>query len=317
LDIDVDFLLTRFMWDDLDPGRVPWIFPEDLHARLASKLGEIDVLTIAYSVEGGFTPLKFKYFGDELRCLFGGEALVTTRYKRAALMCEQQGKYADAAAAYEQTLQADDRDASGYYNLALLHMNGLFDRDGKAVYYYNEAVRRDRTYSTRYNNYGIIYLQRNKPKKAEAEFQKILRLDADNTAALNGLGYVSLTQRRYDKAGAFFDRCLAIDAKYPEARIGKAIVCVKKGLLAEAETLFFGLTQDHPEEAEAYWWLGRIAQKRRDVSLAINCYKDAVMRGGEGPVVHLILARLYIQKRFYFRAFEELKRSFDALRALS
>ncbi|MFA5100669.1 MAG: tetratricopeptide repeat protein, partial [Candidatus Omnitrophota bacterium] len=118
------------------------------------------------------------------------------------------------------------------------------------------------------------------------------------------------------EASAFFDQCLAVDTDHPEARLGKAIVSFKKGRLEAAHAIFFGLTEDRPDDGHAYWWLGRIAQKRGDTGLAIRCYKDAVMRGGEGPLVHLILAHLYARRLLFFRAFEELKRSFHVWRAL-
>jgi Tfp pilus assembly protein PilF len=318
LDIDVDFMLTERIWDDLNPQRRPWIFPEELYEKLSSKICDIDLLTIAYSVEGGFTPLRFKYLGDELRSFFEGGLSPDRRRmmdcKIKALLFEKEKKCEPAIVAYEQALGIDESDASVYFNLSVLHLDKSSE---KAGYFYNQALARDSSYATAYNNYGILYLRYNRLKKARSEYKKFLGLNKDNSAVLNGLGHISLARRHYTRAREFFDRCLAADKNYPEARLGKGIVSFKQNRLREAQELFVDLKKDHPDEAEVYWWLGCIAQKKGEAPLAIENYKRAVMQGGEGPLVHLRLARLYLTRGFYYRALEELKRSVQVLRTLS
>ena len=318
LDIDVDFMLTQHIWDDLNPRRLPWIFPEELFEKISSKIKNVEVLTIAYSVEGGFTPLRFKYLGDDLRLFFEGGLSAERRkimeYKRAALCYEAQNQSGEAAAVYERALSIDDSDASAYFNLFLLTLSQPSANE-KAKHLYDQALSRDRSYATVYNNYGILYLRYNRLKRAQIEYEKLLSLNADDPAVLNGLGHISLARRRYTKAGEFFDRCLVVDKNYPEARAGKAIVSYRLGRFDEAQELFAALSRNEPDDAESYWWLGCIARKRQEVSRAIDCYKRAVMRGGEGPLVHFILARLYLARRLYYRAFEELKRALYLLRA--
>lgn len=316
LDIDVDFMLTRHIWDDLDPARTPWIFPEELSKKLTAKIGNIDVLTISYSVEGGFTPLEFKHLGDELRMLFDGslseEKRMVMRYKKEALLCKKGNKSMEAASLYEDALRVDDRDASAYFNLCLLNLGTDI---AKARACYDKAVSIDKTYGTAYNNRGIMYLYKNRLKAAEAEYKNFLRLGADNTAALNGLAHVALAGRRYSEADRLFERCLCTDAKHPEARFGKAIAAFKAGRLDDALKIFSGLKNDIPDGQEIYWWLGRIAERKGEIGLAIDDYKNAVMRGGDGPLVHLILARLYIAKGLHYRALEELERAFKMLKS--
>ena len=314
LDIDVDFMLTERIWDDLNPRRLPWIFPEQLLEKLSPKINDIDVLTIAYSVEGGYTPLRFKYLGDELRALFSGIQPAAMRHKRAALAYEKNNSPGKAREEYEQALRLDDKDASAYYNLSRLHLDADPVDEEKAARYHHEAVRRDGSYATNYNNYGILYLRYNQPGKAEAEYSKHLRLDGNNASVLNGLGYIALSRRRYAQADDFFDRCLAMDKAHTGARAGKAISAFKQGKFAEAEELFSGLKTDQPDDAGVYWWLGRLAERRGQIYPAVENYKSAVMLGGEGPAVHFILARLALTSGRYFRALEELGRAFQAWR---
>jgi len=67
LDIDLDFLVTPSILNSLAPDRKPWLWPQELVERLNTKRLKTEIVTIAYSVEGGFTPLKYKYLGDELK----------------------------------------------------------------------------------------------------------------------------------------------------------------------------------------------------------------------------------------------------------
>ncbi|MCX5680260.1 MAG: tetratricopeptide repeat protein [Candidatus Omnitrophica bacterium] len=320
LDIDVDFMITRFIWDDLDPARTPWIFPEGLYERLAPKINDIEALTISYSVEGGFTPLRFKYLGDELRMLYGEDPVAEKRKvmkcKRDALLQERNGKYPEAVALYEDALKMDDRDASIYFNLSLCYQSPTMADMKKAGSFYREAVRLDKTYSTRFNNYGILYLQRGEFRKAEEYFRRLLKIDDTRAAALGGLGHIALHRKKYAEALSLFEDCLCLDGKYLGAGMGAAIAHFKSGSLDKARALFLELDVASPGDPEVSWWLGCIAEKTGEPPEAIEYYKRSVMLGGEGAAVHLRLSRLCLARGLYFRAFEELKRFFQAIRGM-
>src|SRR5260370_17855583 len=74
LDIDTDFLLTEPVesaraGDDLWK-QLPWIWPDELVAKLKEKGVRTDFVTIAYSVEGGFQPLTYSSLADTLALRF-------------------------------------------------------------------------------------------------------------------------------------------------------------------------------------------------------------------------------------------------------
>ncbi|OFW29522.1 MAG: hypothetical protein A3H97_01185 [Acidobacteria bacterium RIFCSPLOWO2_02_FULL_65_29] len=75
LDIDVDYLLTTnpagpAPYFQREPAE-PWLWPSAFFRRLRSTRLKTDLLTIAYSVDDGFTLLRYKYFGDLLRRALG------------------------------------------------------------------------------------------------------------------------------------------------------------------------------------------------------------------------------------------------------
>ncbi len=74
LDVDTDFLvIPRVSHGGLDEhSETPWCWPDELLRRIETARVRSDFVTICYSVEGGYTPVGWKYLGDELAARFGG-----------------------------------------------------------------------------------------------------------------------------------------------------------------------------------------------------------------------------------------------------
>ncbi len=315
LDIDTDFLLTPFIWDGLNPQREPWILPEQLAAKLVLKKLNADILTIAYSVNGGFTPLRYKYLGDELKVIFEGKAGISLRsvmrLRKEALAHESKGRFESAVTAYESALKNNEKDASIYFNLSFLYLNGKNIDFEKARYFYLKAVETDKSYTCAYNNYGILYRQAGNLKKAREEYEKFLRLDTDNISALIGLGSIALVRKKYNEAGGLFNRVLSLDKDNRQAALAGAIVFFKTGKFDLARQILFKL-KDFPSEDKGviYWCLARLSERACLINDAVAYYKQAVLNQEDGPLVHFLLFRLYLLKGLYLRAFEEIKRFF-------
>jgi len=91
LDIDVDFLLIPILSGTGDiHSPLPWCWPEDVVSRLCERGLRSDLITIAYSVEGGYTPLQWKYLGDELALRLGQPGNHDAASAGMALMRAQQ-----------------------------------------------------------------------------------------------------------------------------------------------------------------------------------------------------------------------------------
>lgn len=300
LDIDVDFMLTPFIWDDLNPHRAPWIFPEELIDKVGANINSIDMLTVAYSVNGGFTPIKYKYLGDELRARFEGPIDAKTD-EICAL--RRQG----SIGSYEKAIALDSQDPSLHFNLALLFLEKEDGRE-RAREHYKKAVLLDNSYAGAYNNCGIIFHKKNRIREAAGEFERFLSFDENNAHALNGLGYILLSKNRWSQAEETFNRVLALDAGNRRSLFGKALACFKTRRFKEAEEIFLNLTAVAPDDSELYWYLAKISAKKPEPQKTIDYYKKAVMAGGEGPAVHLELCLIYIGTGLYRRAREEIDR---------
>lgn len=74
LDIDTDFLIVDSLLHANNTAKIgkrePWISPQGLIETLKKKIRQPKITTIAYSVNGGYTPMRYKHLGDEMAYFF-------------------------------------------------------------------------------------------------------------------------------------------------------------------------------------------------------------------------------------------------------
>ena len=259
LDIDTDYLTTPAIRKAVayhDAGRrFPWIWPDEFVDRLAKKKIEPSCVTIAYSVNGGFTPLVYKFLGDEVRALLNGankrikEMLL---YKKKALMLFNEGRIKPAVLILEdiledlKSLKADNglkKRFKAHIYFVLFRCFVKLKDARKAKFYYTLAVESDKTYRMRDNNYGPLYLgRRGLGRKAEQEYRAVLSADKDNTYALSGLAEIFMRRRELGRAKALFKKSLSSDRKNNEALLGlgRAELSLKNYNAAVKHLKFYG-----------------------------------------------------------------------------
>jgi len=263
LDIDTDFLVINSIrksknTDEIDRHKT-WIEPEEFIKILKAKIKNPVLITIAYSVNGGYTPLKFKYLGDEI----------------ASRLIDKTFKLPSAAKAF---------------NL----FNDFWQKNNKkrARYYYQSAIKSDPTYAVADNNYGPLYLAKKLYKAAEDEFRKILYCHPKNKDALWGMGQVYLSKRKYKSAERYFKAALKILSDYPKALFGLGGAQFKLKKYKSAERYLLRYLAKEPMQPYSHYLLGQIYEKRKQFPKAIVEYKDALKLGLNNPATYLKLLRL-------------------------
>jgi len=259
LDIDTDYLITPTIRKSAachDAGRLfPWIWPDELMDRIAKKKIEPSCVTIAYSVNGGFTPLAYKFLGDEVSVLFNGadkrlkEILLC---KKKALRLINKGRIGSAVLMLENILKdldnvkADNglkKRLKSHIYFVLFRCFTKLKNVRKAKFYYSLAVKFDKTYRVRDNNYGPLYLEkRGLGKKAEQEFRAVLSVDKENTYALSGLAEIFMRRREFIRAKELFKKSLSFDKMNSEALfgLGRAELSLKNYSAALKHLKFYG-----------------------------------------------------------------------------
>ncbi len=288
LDIDTDFLVidsAKNADNTTSIGlRKPWIKPTELIGLLKNKIRAPKIVTIAYSANGGYTPMKYRHLGDELASLF--EPLKFLKQ-------------------YRHSWQA-----SRFFR--------LFEAAGKRKYY-QSAVRLNGAYRAADNNYGPLYLAVKKFRLAEKEFLKIKKVDPHNPGCLTGLGLCALEKKDFKQAKEYFSSVFKsrYEPLFSEQR-GKVTVTKsdchlsshlfseykKRSLLglaeaeyglknlAKAKMLLAAYIKLQPLEPFSRYLLAKIYDSENNFSWAARYYMDSSRLGLGGIEVIYRLAKI-------------------------
>lgn len=267
LDIDIDFLVISNASVANNTAKIgrrnPWISAAGLKARLEKKVLKPKIITVAYSCNGGYTPMKFRYLGDELAYLFapvGFKALYKRNLKAAQL--------------FESFLVTGQRK------------------------YYNQSVQLNPVYRSSDNNYGPLYLSVNKPRQAQQEFARIYNVDPSNPGALVGLGWLALNKKDFKQAKACFFRVLRsgrlslFKSERISSLIGLAQAEYGLGNLDRSRELLIRFQKQRSLDPFCRYLLGQIAEKQKNSDQAARCYIEAIRLGLGGIEVLSRLAKI-------------------------
>lgn len=336
LDVDADFLVTPASTARVQrPAAEPWLSPRECVSRLQDVASVARVVTIAYSVEGGYTPLQWKYVGDELAVRFRDPS--STRELRGfeqmthAREWERLGRIDDAERALADASSALANPAAAEFARArLLARAGRVEPARQA---YQSAVAHDPSYATAYNCEGRVELQLGRIDDAERAFSDMLTLDDRDRYAHLGLSSVAKHRRRWAEAERHARAAMACGLEAPDAHRLLAEALEHQGRWTEAvaalqHSLRIGL-QGHASvtgaissrvltalpvqdvgHARTYASLGRLEASLGLEQNAMVALRFAIAGGYRRPAVHARLARLYAANRRWREAISEAGRAF-------
>ena len=340
LDIDSDFLvIPRVSYQESDEhGALPWCWPDELLAPLQARHIRADVVTIAYSVEGGYTPLKWKYLGDELALrlkqpnhgepTFQGMGLI-----REAALAAHRGDLVTAEKKYHEAGNLLPSSGAPYYHLAHLYVE--MGRIGDGQKFYQRALALDPSYRTTYNSAGLHYHSDRRLREAEQEYRRTLALDPQDAYAHFGLGRLAAQRRRWSEAEALLRKSLALDGHLIDAYRALGDVLVKLGRCEEAigayeqslklalagykplegpiATYANGDRLVDPDHCRVHARLARLYELKGATTDAISGYRISIAGGYDRVLLRSRLAHLFLKQNQWQNAAEE---TWQALRRI-
>lgn len=299
LDIDTDFLIIDSVLNSSNTAKIgkrkPWILPQNLVGILKKRIKRPRLITIAYSVNGGWTPIKYKHLGDEIAYYF-------------------------APRKFKKHLKNNSQ-AAEYFN--------LFTSTGKKEYYW-KAVKLNPTYRVADNNYGPLYLFLRKFSFAQDKFLTVLKVDPKNSACLLGLGNIALERRDFKKAKKCFSSALnsgnhrLFNKVKNQSLLGLAGAEFDLKNFKRAKELLFRYQTRQPLQPQSYYLLGRIFEKEKDFECAARLYQDAIRLGFGSiePISRLLKVSSYLKEKnainkYIIVRYNQFKKGFIRTKRLS
>ena len=219
LDIDVDYLLIPTVAHNHADvhSELPWRWPADLITGLTATGLSAEITTISYSVEGCYTPLAWKYLGDEIADRLRGEGALLSAYdalKEGALAAAR-GHFAYASILLNEAAATLPESAAPHYHMALLAER--LGRIEEARNHCGRALALDPGYATGFNTLGLHYLWQNRTEEAETEFARALTLNPADAYAMVGMARLAACRKRWNCAADWAARALTISQENLDA----------------------------------------------------------------------------------------------------
>lgn len=333
LDLDVDFLLFDSIKDTLltkDIGeRKPWIYPDKLVELLREKFPKAAFITIAYSVNGGFTPIEYKFLGDEIQLRLSNgsldkhlERIFTLRNRAIDRYFKDELQDAHllfkVAVRISENLQKNNVKAKLLAHLYfwLFKISWEMQKKQAAKRYYQKVIHYDPTYRVRDNNFAWLYLEKGDLKSAIKEFGKIIYCDPQDAFAHCGLADINFRLKKYKLAEKGYKKAISLNPKHKAALLGLASTLIKLNKLKQAERLLFRLRDLEPVNANRYILEAQLSKKRGNFQQALSLYKKAVLLGiGDIRTFETIFQLLKKEKdrslsNFFIQKYKALKNNF-------
>ena len=267
LDIDVDYFVTLRSEGPVpyhDPRPVaPWIWPSRFLERLKAAQLPTDLVTIAYSVNAGYTPLRYKYFGDHLR-----EALR-----------DPDGPVSDEPRAH--TAAEAFREAT----CALDQGNVGVARD-----WWAKMVSRDPSYRTLHATPGWREETSRRWQSALSVHDRMREVDPEWHSPHLGRGRALWNLRRCDQAEEAFETACALSPGPTSATHWLGRCAYRRGQWESAYSFWMKSVEQDPEDARSWLGLAHLAARRGDWMGVIEHATRYLALGRETTSAHWLLA---------------------------
>jgi tetratricopeptide (TPR) repeat protein len=323
LDIDVDyFVIPTVAHNRADThAPVPWCWPPDLLAGLSARGVRSDFATIAYSVDGCYTTLPWKYLGDELvRRLTrpdDRDGVAGFDLLRLGAEHECRGQFEDARRCYERASALLPASAAPNLHLALLCARQSHVDQARSLH--AAALRIDPAYDTGFSNLGPQYFWQKRYDEAQSEFERALMLNPADAHACVGMARVAARRKRASEAVGWYRKALDTCDELVDAHRELADLQLRAGELDAAaahyerslQLALHGrkplswhiLTMRTPTElvdedhCAVYADLAGVYARQGDLTRAIACYQIAFATSTVGVRLRLQLARTFARTR--------------------
>jgi arylsulfatase A-like enzyme/Flp pilus assembly protein TadD len=187
---------------------------------------------------------------------------------------EFEKNYPAAADIYEKLLPLVPDSPASYVNLALSQARQQkFDEAIQTLKKGTERIPHSEILLPRL---GHTYLVTGQLREAFEIMAKVLKINPRNVDALTVSAGVMETLGKREEARGFYEKALVVEPESKYLRMSLALNLASSGKINEAIDVYRQLTQDYPDDAVLYQYLGLAYGVSRDYPKAIESLKQAV-----------------------------------------
>ncbi|MFH0945991.1 MAG: tetratricopeptide repeat protein [Planctomycetota bacterium] len=158
------------------------------------------------------------------------------------------------------------------------HALGLLDNAGLDEQLKDRSFDRGsaKSLASRHRAAARLLREKGLHQSAQAELLSGLALDPDNLHIRLDLADIELASGRTAEGEEIVDQVLAIDPEHRRARLIKGIALYQGGHLLQAEAVLTQALDLNPEPARVHFYLGRVAEDRKEKDAAIAHYRQGL-----------------------------------------
>lgn len=168
---------------------------------------------------------------------------------------EYQNRVADAEAAYQRAVALNPKDSDGHFRLALMRI--YLGRYAEAEKAYRAAAQIAPSQSGTRVGLGYALEKQGHRAEAEAQYREAIRLAPENYWGHLRLGDLLRTSKKYADAEAPYREAVRLEPKNTDARFGLAYTLIEKGKRDEAEAQYREVIRLNPKSDGALFNLAK------------------------------------------------------------
>jgi tetratricopeptide (TPR) repeat protein len=310
LDIDVDY----FDPPDLEKKiEVPAIWPGEFVETLKKKAMRTDVVSLCYSVRGGYLALEYRFLGDELKEILRDpegndqKAARVRRHRKLGLVYRSKGMYREAIEEFQKALELSPDDASLHYGLGLIYSH--LGNSNEATRELARATAIDPMYGDPVISDADYYLNKKMYGRALPLYEEVLRRKPTYVKGLFGAGLCCSQQGKLESAEKYYQKCIEIQPNFSLAHFNLGVIYSEMKMWKRAEEEYRQALELNPHNGKAHQNLGRLYDMQGDIHRAISAYEKAVENNPCFKAAHNNLGGLYARGGRYDEAINEFRKA--------
>lgn len=199
-------------------------------------------------------------------------------------------RYEDAARAFDQAIQADPGNPTGYTNFGNLLI--AVHQPDRSPAFFEKALQLDPRFAPAIFGYGNAFFEMARYGEALEWFEKARKAGLNDGDIFYMMALCCEQLKQPGRALAAYQRAVELNGSDTEARFQYGLMLAKLGQVDPAEKQFLQVLKDDGlagRHADAYYNLGVIAMYRDDDREASRCFSQALkLQSGHMLAAHAL-----------------------------